>query len=152
MKNLFILVLSIFILVGCATKPQPQISSINETAPLNSAKLVFKRVNSFQYNLLSARVYIDGKKVAELKGGDSYISYVKPGPVVISTDMWGWSGEYKLTASVEEGKEYSFEISPREGSLTSALALGGLGNMIFTNMNENTGPLAIKFIDATNIK
>jgi hypothetical protein len=141
-----------FILVGCATNPQPQTSSINEAAPLNSSKLIFKRVNSFQYNLLSARVYIDGKKVAELKGGDSYISYVKPGSVVISTDMWGWSGEYKLTTSVLEGKEYTFEISPRDGSLTSALALGGLGNMIFTNINENKGPLAIKFIDASSSK
>jgi len=152
MKNIFTSIFLIFILIGCATSPQIQTISNKDTSSLNSAKLIFKRVNSFQYNLLSARVYIDGKKVAELKGGDSYISYVKPGPVVVSTDMWGWSGEYKLTASVEEGKDYTFEISPREGSLTSALALGGLGNMIFTNVNENTGPLAIKFIDATSSK
>ncbi|MDX2027197.1 MAG: hypothetical protein SFW62_01025 [Alphaproteobacteria bacterium] len=136
-------------LAGCAGGvPADAIQTkLASTPPVSGkSRLVIYRDTDMTYMGVTARVEVNGQKVAELWRGDAYATNVAPGPVTIAADAWSSPGRYSITLKALPDMDYTLEISPR-GPLASGVLLGVGGMALDSAVNENSGSFQIAIKD-----
>ena len=84
---------------------------------------------------LSARLEINGQRVASLETGETYTNFFDAGNVVITTDNWTTPGKFTLALNAEAGTEYKLELSPR-GESVMAWAVPGFKDTLLRCLME----------------
>lgn len=125
------LFLSSAVLVGCATSPV----SNSEATPVpasrvlapellaqrpNAARITVKRDSGFMGSACAYKVFMDGRPVVLLRGGERVDLYVDPGQHVLGTFADGicGGGAAEVEASVSAGQWKSYRIaSGQDGTL-----------------------------------
>ena len=103
MKILLAEILSLLVLVGCATQPiatseakevpNSRILASRFTAKKEGAGVVIvKRDTGFMGALCSSRVFVDGTPVADIRVGEKVTLYLSPGEYIISSNPNGVCG------------------------------------------------------------
>jgi|GEM_PF-4751081 len=80
-------------------------------SPENEQKAKFEFVRSSgALSLVSARVEINGRRVAELGKGETSHVFIEPGQTIIKIDSSYSPGQFSVSFTTEKGAEYRFEI------------------------------------------
>ena len=125
------LALSFAIFAGCATNPVSNseasvVPSSRVLAPellrnrQGAAKITIKRDSGFMGSACAYKVFIDGRPVVLLRGGERVDFYVSPGQHVLGTYAEGicGGGTAEVEASVVAGQSKSYRIaSGQDGTL-----------------------------------
>ncbi len=120
-------VLSLLALAGCVTdSPAPKALAI---AP-GQASLTITRSSGMMYAAASAVVELNGTKIASLSAGETYTGPVAAGPAVVTVSAWQSPGRSSHSFTVQPGKAYRLEVSPRGESLAVAVVGGVVGQAI----------------------
>jgi hypothetical protein len=114
-------------LAGCVTDSPPH--NALAVAP-GQASLTITRSSSMLFTAASATVELNGTKIASLSSGESYTGPVAPGPVVVTVSAWQSPGKSSYSFTVQPGKPYRLEVSPRDESLAVTLIGGVVGAAI----------------------
>ncbi len=117
----------------------------DEPIPEGMARLIVSGANKSFIN--TARVYIDSKKVAELKkGGDIYNTVVPVGILKLNVDVWGTLGNATLELNAKPNTIYLVKVTPRY--LDAFAGFGLLGLLIESSLEGgNTGAFTIALKD-----
>ena len=117
----------------------------DEPIPEGMARLIISGANKSFIN--TARVYIDSKKVTELKkGGDIYNTVVPVGILKLNVDVWGTLGNATLELNAKPNTIYLVKVTPR---YLDAFAGFGLLGLLIESSTEggNTGAFTIALKD-----
>jgi hypothetical protein len=151
MKNMSLSIgfFCVSVLMGCSGIPQDEINSkLSDTAPVpGKTRLVIYRDEDMAYMGVSARIDMNGQRIAELWRGDVYVANVPPGKITLTADAWSTAGHYSATLDAQPDTTYTFEVTPRA---EAAYLLGGLPAMAADYaVNENSGAFSIAVKDAS---
>jgi hypothetical protein len=118
--------------------------------PANKSRLVFFRESGFVGSLASFRVQINDATVGEVPSGSALVIEYPPGPARISVDSALTIGRYAIPVTLQGGKEYFLQISPR-GSAVAASAVFGIVGQALENADkgERGGVAQVELVDST---
>jgi hypothetical protein len=141
-------------LIACANTPSSvhQLAPLNEPAAPGKSKFDIYRTKDALYLDIKARVKINGERVAELGGGETFSANYDSGKlfvVFVDADAWSAPGYYLVEFKAEPDTEYLLEIAPQEEfrrTSVSRMAVFGMGALLydtFVNANGDLGPFKI---------
>lgn len=125
------LALSLAVLAGCATSPvsYSEASTVPNSRVLapellserpGTARITIKRDSGFMGSACTYKVFMDGRPVAQLRGGERVDFFVDPGQYVLGTFAEGicGGGTAEVEASLGAGQWKSYRIaSGQDGTL-----------------------------------
>lgn len=115
-------------------------SASDESAvPPGKARLAIARTSAFLYLTLSARVDVNGQRIADLGRGETYSGVFDAGRLSITTDHWSSPGKFTVALNAESGAEYKLELSPREDSFLPGALFGIVGLAVDAAVENNSG-------------
>ena len=144
------------ILVGCSVGPSnnnvlkqtvDNVSKADVSVPSEKVRIIITRSSGLLYFALSARLEINGQRVASLKTGETYSGLFDAGKISIATDHWSSPGKFMIDLNGEPGAEYCFELSPRGDSFLPGALFGVVGLAVDASVNSNAGLFKIVIID-----
>ncbi len=107
--------------------------------PPGKVRLTITRSSAFLYLALSARVDVNGQRIANLGRGDTFSDVFDAGKLVITTDHWSSPGKFTVAINAEPGAEYKLELSPREASFLPGALFGIVGLAVDAAVENNSG-------------
>jgi len=116
-------------------------ASANDEAAVSpgKARLTITRSSAFLYVALSARLDVNGVRIADLGRGDTYSGIFDAGKLSITTDHWSSPGKFTVVLNAESGAKYKLELSPREDSFLPGALFGVVGLSVDAALENNSG-------------
>jgi hypothetical protein len=136
-------------MTGCGSTTDENASLAGKPLRGAQARLKIYRTSEFIAAVPSARVKIDGRRVAELGVGGSTMLDVPAGSrtVVVETD--GHPNVFSMTLKAKAGMFYTLEVSPRTEAAVAGALFGVVGALVEAGVNQNGGTFQVRVTDAT---
>jgi hypothetical protein len=80
----------------------------------------------------------NGVRLVSLASGGSYTGPVPAGPVTLAATSWSSPGRYTVHFNAEPGRQYAFEISPRNEQMAATFVFGVVGLAADTVAHDET--------------
>jgi hypothetical protein len=140
--------LACLVVSGCGTTSAENASLAEQKLKGAQARLKFQRTESLLSSGVGARIKLGERQIASLGVGGSTLIDVPAGAHKITVDGWSYPGAYVITLNAKAGTMYTLEISPRTEPVVAGIALGMIGTMLESAVNQNGGPFQVRVADA----
>lgn len=140
------LLLISMLLFGCVTDQSAPVASAAAPPPIphGQAGISITRLDGFYGSLVAADIQANGNKIASLDKGATYSGGVPPGPVTLTVSCACDLGRYSIHFNAQAGKNYAFEVSPRNEQYAAVVFGGLVGYAVDAAANgENSGMFKI---------
>jgi hypothetical protein len=138
-------IMSVIFLSGCAGIRDAIVEIPQKPLAKDQARIIVKRIPANKsktdslYSELSARVYVNGKKLGSMVPGDVIFTDVNKGFANIKVDNKALPGKYSLSINLKPNTEYKFDISARAESNAPGKLFGIFDKGTYDKSNKNTG-------------
>jgi hypothetical protein len=122
-------------LTGCVTSDAaPTVVPVAR----GQASVTITRPNAYYASAVPVDLDANGVRIVSLASGGSYTGPIPPGPVTLTATSWSSPGRYTVRFNAEPGRQYAFEVAPRNEQMAATFVFGVVGLAADSVAHEET--------------